>query len=112
MQKITEYEQLLTQLQNLIKQSRLKAVLAVNQEMLELHWQIGKHIIEKQTQNGWGAKVIDNLAKDLSLTFPDMKGFSIRNLKYMRKFAEAYPDFSIVQAVPAQISWTHHYYFG
>lgn len=73
-----------------------------------LYWQIGKHILAKQAEQGWGAKVIDNLAKDLSLIFPDMKGLSVRNLKYMRKFAEAYPDSAFVQAVPAQISWTHH----
>ena len=89
MKNTPEYEQFLTQLQELISQSRLRAVLTINREMLMLYWQIGKHVLEKQAQQGWGAKVIDNLAKDLSITFPDMKGFSLRNLKYMRKFAEA-----------------------
>ena len=108
MKNTPEYEQFLTQLQELINQSRLRAVLTVNREMLMLYWQIGKHILDKQAQQGWGAKVIDNLAKDLSIAFPDMKGFSLRNLKYMRKFAEAYPDLAFVQPVVAQLSWTHH----
>lgn len=76
-----EYQQFLGQLQDLISKSRLRAVLTVNREMLMLYWQIGKHILEKQALQGWGAKVIDTLAKDLSIAFPDMKGFSVRNLK-------------------------------
>jgi predicted nuclease of restriction endonuclease-like (RecB) superfamily len=62
----------------------------------------------RQQQEGWGAKVIDRLAKDLKREFPDMKGFSPRNLKYMRAFAEAYPDQAIVQEVLAQIPWYHN----
>ena len=57
---------------------------------------------------GWGAKVIDNLSKDLQNAFPQMQGLSVRNLKYMRKFAEVYPDFSIVQQAAAQLPWSHN----
>lgn len=88
--------------------------------MLTLYWEIGNSILEKQNENGWGSKVIDLLASDLAKNFPDNSGFSVRNLKYMRAFAKAYPQFPIVQVplahsknkfvqVPlAQITWYHH----
>lgn len=76
--------------------------------MILLYWQIGRDIIIRQQQQGWGTKVIDNLAKDLSQAFPDIKGFSSRNLKYMRKFAENYPEEQFVQLSAAQIPWFHN----
>jgi predicted nuclease of restriction endonuclease-like (RecB) superfamily len=88
--------------------------------MLTLYWEIGNSIIDKQNKNGWGSKVIDLLAGDLAEKFPENSGFSVRNLKYMRSFAEAYPQFPMVQVplaqsksefvqVPlAQITWYHH----
>jgi predicted nuclease of restriction endonuclease-like (RecB) superfamily len=81
---------------------------SLNQELLLLYWQIGRDILQRQEQEGWGAKIIDRLAKDLKREFPDMTGFSLRNLKYMRSFAEAYPDEQIVQQVVAQIPWGHN----
>lgn len=103
-----------------IKQTQTQTAFKINAELLTLYWEIGNSIIEKQTQNGWGSKVIDVLASDLARKFPESKGFSVRNLKYMRAFAEAYPLFPIVQVslaqskdkfmqVPlAQITWYHH----
>lgn len=105
---------------NKIKVAQTNAVYKVNTEMLTLYWEIGNSILEKQNQNGWGSKVVDLLATDLAKTFPDNSGFSVRNLKYMRAFAEAYPQYPIVQVplahsntefvqVPlAQITWYHH----
>ena len=61
----------------------------------------------RQARQGWGAKVIDRLSQDLRSAFPDIKGFSPRNLKYMRAFAEAWPDREIVQGVLAQLPWYH-----
>lgn len=75
---------------------------------MQLYWHIGRDILARQAEQGWGAKVIDRLAHDLRTTFPDMKGFSPRNLKYMRAFAEAWPDETFVQAVLAQLPWYHH----
>lgn len=88
-----------------IENQRLKVVLNANSSMLCLYWNIGKAILQKQEEEGWGAKVIDRMAKDLKDAFPDMSGFSPRNIKYMRKFAECWPDFEIVQQVVAQIPW-------
>ena len=79
----------------------------MNRELVLLNWQIGQDILTRQTQQGWGTKVIDRLAQDLRAAFPDMKGFSPRNLKYMRAFAGAWPDAEFVQEVLAQLPWYH-----
>ena len=102
------YQTWLTDLKDRVKRAQLKAAVAVNTELVSLYWQIGKSILTQQERQGWGAKVIDQLSKDLRKAFPDMKGFSARNLKYMRSFAEAYPDESIVQQAVAQIPWGHN----
>ena len=81
------YRDWLNQLKTQIRSSQQRAILAVNQELVMLYWQIGQNILQRQDQQGWGAKVIERLSKDLSAEFPEIKGFSTRNLKYMRKFA-------------------------
>lgn len=88
-----------------IQNQRISVVLNANSSMICLYWNIGKAILQKQEEEGRGAKVIDRMAKDLKDAFPDMSGFSPRNIKYMRKFAECWPDFEIVQQVVAQIPW-------
>ena len=80
----------------------------MNHELVTLYWSIGKAIIEKQDEQGWGAKVVELIAKDLHREFPGMSGLSSRNLKYMRAFAEAYSDGSIVQQLVAQLPWGHN----
>jgi len=92
-------------IKDLIARERIKAVMAANAAMVLMYWDIGRQILEKQRAEGWGAKVIDRLSHDLKVAFPDMGGFSPRNLKYMRKFAESWPDRSIVQRTVAQIPW-------
>jgi len=104
----TSYNEILENIKETVKQSQFRAMVVVNRELIALYWQIGKTILTKQSEQGWGSKIIDNLSKDLSTEFPDMKGFSSRNLKYMRKFAETYPDFEFVQQVAAQIPWTQN----
>jgi predicted nuclease of restriction endonuclease-like (RecB) superfamily len=102
------YDLLLRDLKARIASAQVRAVLAVNRELVLLYWQIGRDILAQQRRQGWGAKVIDRLARDLRHAFPDLKGFSPRNLKYMRAFAEAWPDETIVQQVAAQIPWFHN----
>jgi predicted nuclease of restriction endonuclease-like (RecB) superfamily len=102
------YKAFFKDLKTRIRQAQIKAALAVNKELVLLYWQIGREIMSRQQQAGWGAKVIDRLAKDLKREFPDITGFSVRNLKYMRTFAEAWPDEAIVQEVLAQIPWYHN----
>ncbi|HEY4744123.1 MAG TPA: PDDEXK nuclease domain-containing protein [Desulfuromonadaceae bacterium] len=103
----TGYTTWLTELKIRIHSAQQRATLAVNQELVLLYWQIGRDILQRQAQEGWGAKVIERLAHDLRLAFPDMKGFSPRNLKYMRAFAEAWPDSEFVQQAAAQLPWFH-----
>lgn len=102
------YADWLAELKNRIHSAQQRAALAVNRELVLLYWQIGRDILERQAREGWGAKVIERLAQDLRNAFPDMQGFSPRNLKYMRSFAEAWPDAEFVQAVLAQLPWYHH----
>ena len=101
------YSDWLSDLKNRIHHAQQRASLAVNRELVLLYWQIGQDILQRQAEQGWGAKVIDRLAHDLRTAFPDMKGFSPRNLKYMRAFAEAWPDSEFVQGVLAQLPWYH-----
>lgn len=101
------YADWLAELKGRISAAQQRAALAVNREMVLLYWQIGTDILARQAQQGWGAKVIDRLAHDLRTAFPDMKGFSPRNLKYMRAFAEAWPEAEFVQGVLAQLPWYH-----
>jgi len=101
------YTEWLAELKSRIHRAQQRATLAVNRELVLLYWQIGSDILTRQAEQGWGAKVIERLARDLRHAFPDMKGFSPRNLKYMRAFAEAWPDASFVQEVLAQLPWYH-----
>lgn len=103
-----EYNKFLSDLKERVASSRYKAALSVNRELILLYHHIGTQILEAQNKAGWGAKVIDQLSKDLASEFPEMKGFSVRNLKYMRKFAAEYPDAQFVQEVLAQLTWYHN----
>lgn len=88
-----------------IAESQYKAVLQVNKEMTLLYYNIGKIINEHKI---WGNKFIDNLAKDIKLAYPNSTGYSVRNLKYMAKFAAEFPDEEFVQQVVAQVPWGHN----
>jgi predicted nuclease of restriction endonuclease-like (RecB) superfamily len=101
------YGDWLAELRLKIHNAQQRATLAVNRELVLLYWQIGSDILNRQAAQGWGAKVIDRLAHDLRQAFPAMKGFSPRNLKYMRAFAEAWPDAEFVQQLAAQLPWFH-----
>src|SRR5436190_14571070 len=103
-----EYAAWLANLKARIRQERLRVVFAGNAAMVLLYWDLGRSILEKQDSQGWGSRVIDRLSADLRRAFPDMQGFSPRNLKYMRAFAAAWPDRQIVQAPLAQLTWYHH----
>ncbi len=99
------YGELLAELKGQIHGARMRAVLAANRELTLLYYDIGRAILDRQDREGWGAKVINRLSRDLRRAFPDMKGLSPRNLKYMRRLAEIWPDPEVVQGVLAQIPW-------
>jgi predicted nuclease of restriction endonuclease-like (RecB) superfamily len=98
-----KYQSWLAEIKENIRQAQLRASLQVNVEMLMLYWYIGKQIEQKAEQNNWGAKIIPQLSLDLRTAFPQLKGFSERNLLYMRQFAKAYPEFLITQQPVAQL---------
>jgi predicted nuclease of restriction endonuclease-like (RecB) superfamily len=100
-----DYGATLADIKQRVSAQRLRVVIAANAAMIELYWDIGRTILDRQRHAGWGAKVIDRLSADLREAYPDMQGFSPRNLKYMRAFAAAWPDASIVQRVAAQLPW-------
>jgi predicted nuclease of restriction endonuclease-like (RecB) superfamily len=104
----SSYAALLDDIKAHIRHSQVKAALAVNTQLVELYWHIGHQILLRQQQEGWGANVINRLAADLHHAFPDMRGFSPRNLGYMKSFAAAYPDPVFLQQPAAKIPWFHH----
>jgi len=99
------YLRIVEQIKREIAKAQHKATLSINRELILLYYDIGKIINENKS---WGNKFIDNLAKDIKLSYPNSTGYSVRNLKYMSKFAEYYPDEEFVQQVVAQIPWGHN----
>ena len=102
------YQNLLTRLKSQIRTAQVRAAVAVNQELILLYWGIGKEILTRQKEDGWGTRVIERLAKDLRSEFPDMQGLSPRNLGYMKAFAEAWPEEPILQQLAAKLPWFHN----
>jgi predicted nuclease of restriction endonuclease-like (RecB) superfamily len=102
------YDDFLQAIKQRVSTAQVRAALSVNQELVLLYWSIGQEILSRQRSDGWGTKVIDRLSHDLKSGYPEISGFSSRNLKYMRAFAEAYPDEAIVQQAAAQIPWFHN----
>lgn len=102
------YARFLASIKERIRTAQVKAALAANAELVLHYWEIGRDILANQAQQGWGAKVIDRLSTDLQRDFPTLSGYSVRNLKYMRAFATAWPDRAIVHQLGAQIPWKHN----
>jgi hypothetical protein len=114
------YIHTLESLKKTIQNARLKAVLTANVQLLATYWEIGNAISHQELDRGWGSKVVEQLARDLSIAFPDFKGLSPRNLRYMRNFAIAWPGLSmlrdhdpaldmnsILQQPAAKLPWFH-----
>jgi len=102
------YAELLTDLKARIRTAQVKAALSANRELILLYWEIGRRILDEQQKEGWGAKVIERLAHDLKVEFPEMRAFSSRNLLFMRALAEAYRDKQFVKQLVSQIPWGHN----
>lgn len=101
------YPQLLESVTEHVSTGHRRAVAAANAELLAAYWAIGRAILERQHDEGYGTKVIDRLSADLRERFPNARGYSPRNLKYMRAFAEAWPEWAVVQRSVAQLPWRH-----
>jgi len=102
----TGYAEWIADVKLRIRTAQQRAALAVNQEMLQLYWQIGHDILDRQAEAGWGAGILSRIEADLRAEFPEMQGFSRSNLKYMRAFAEAWPDPDVIgQRFVGQLPW-------
>jgi predicted nuclease of restriction endonuclease-like (RecB) superfamily len=101
------YAALLKDIKERVRTAQMRAALAVNRDLILLYWSIGRDISSRFDTEGWGTKVIDRLAKDLGAEFPGVEGFSPRNLRYMRSFAEAWPEPEILQQLIAKLPWGH-----
>ena len=102
------YKEFLIEIKEKIYQSQYKAFKAVNSELIALYQDIGKSIVEKQEQYGWGKSVVENLSKDLQSEFPGTRGYSSRNLWYMRNFYARYRESEKLQPLVAEIGWSHN----
>jgi len=100
-----EYFEVLDGIKTRIKEAQYKAVLGANKELIELYWNVGQVII---ANTKYGAKFIENLSRDIQSEFPDIQGFSVTNLKYMRRFAETYPDFPKSQRGVDLLPWRNN----
>src|ERR1700754_4015508 len=104
----SEYSAWVESLKTRVREAQTRASLAVNRELVLLYWSIGSEILERQKLRGWGTKVLERLAADMKVAFPDMTGLSRTNLAYMLTFAQAWPDVSIVQQLVGQLPWGHN----
>lgn len=102
------YEEFLRDVKARVQTAQVRAALAVNRELVLLYWSIGADISRHMQSKGWGAKVVDRLSTDLCQEFPTLRGFSPRNLRYMRSFAEAWSDEAILPQAAAKIPWFHN----
>ena len=102
------YRELIERLKQRIRESQARAARAVNTELVMLYWSIGRDILDQQQAGGWGDDIVGRIAQDLATDTGSPRGFSRRNLFYMRRFAAMWPDPEKVQTLSAQIGWSHH----
>jgi len=103
-----EYPQLLADVKERIRLAQYTALKAVNKELVGLYWDIGRIIVKRQSNADHGSAIAEQLAADLQKEFPGIKGFSRRNVFYMREFYLSYSELPKVQPLVAQIGWTHN----
>ncbi len=100
------YAKWISDVKRRVRAAQQRASLAVNRELIALYWSIGRDLLERRGKSRWGDGVIDRVSADLRAEFPNMEGFSRSNLKYMRQFAEAWPEFDeIGQQAVGQLAW-------
>lgn len=102
-----EYKAFLQEMKNRVKTASLRASFVANQEIIKFYWETGRSILSKQKTEKWGSKFLDQLSHDLRNEFPEMQGFSRRNLEYMRGFASLYPNIEFTKQAVSQLPWGH-----
>ncbi len=104
----TEYSAFFEEIREAIRRSQYEALKKVNKELIGLYWQIGKAIVERQEQHGWGKSVVETLSEDLQAEYPGATGYSVQNLWYMRQFYREYKGSEKLQPLVGEISWSKH----
>ena len=104
----SDYQSFFGEVKSKIREAQYKALRAVNKELIQLYWELGKMIVERQTEFGWGKSIIENLSKDLQKEFPNENGFGISNLWSMRQFYLEYKDDTNLQPLVGEIGWSHN----
>ena len=104
----SDYNQLLAEVKDRIRSAQYAALKAVNTELVGLYWDLGRLIVEKQEQSGWGKSVVERLSQDLRKEFPGVAGFSVQNLWYMRQFHLEYREHEKLQPLVGEIAWAHN----
>jgi predicted nuclease of restriction endonuclease-like (RecB) superfamily len=104
----SDYNQLLAEVKERIRSAQYAALKAVNTELVGLYWDLGRLIVEKQEQSGWGKSVVERLSQDLRREFPGVAGFSVQNLWYMRQFHLEYREHEKLQPLVGEIAWAHN----
>jgi predicted nuclease of restriction endonuclease-like (RecB) superfamily len=102
------YRELIERLERRVRESQARAARALNSELVMLYWSIGRDILEQQQKAGWGDDIVGRIAADLRTATGSARGFSRRNVFYMRRFAAAWPEPEKVQTLSALIGWSHH----
>lgn len=100
-----DYLHFLLEIKQRIREAQYAALKTVNKELIQLYWDLGKKIVERQEKYGWGKSIVETLARDLQKEYPGVKGFSIQNLWYMRQFYQQYRDKTKLQPLVGEISW-------
>ena len=108
LQSDSQYQTLLQEIKSRLKKAQLRAAIVVNHELIQFYWEVGNLIAERQATAKWGGKLFDTLSEDLRRSFPDTEGFSKTNLKNMHLFVKHYTQSEFSQALPDQLTWTHH----
>src|SRR3954466_5232942 len=108
LEQTNNYKQVLQAIKERVLQAQYDALKVVNKELIQLYWDIGRMIVEQQEQHKWGENTVRQLAKDLQVEFPGIRGFSSQNLWRMRAFYLTYADDEKLSALLREISWTHH----
>jgi hypothetical protein len=102
------YKEFIADLKRRVRTTQFRAVRAANTEVLRLYWSVGRDILDRQRNAGWGTKVVDQISADMRREFPGQRGWSRTSLKYMRMFAEGWPDLDAIGQQPVdQLPWGH-----
>ena len=101
------YKHFLTNIKGRLKTAQIRAALAANSELIKFYWELGTDLIEKQKNHQWGAHFLEQFSHDMRQNFPEMQGFSVRNLQRMKQFSTFYPDLLITTQAVSQLPWGH-----